>query len=505
MSNSILIKTNMKKIYVVSLVALMVMALCSCSKTDYQKVIPANAALVVKVDVKAIAEKSEFSKSKTMQKVEKSLSLVVKDKDMGKVKEYIDDPMKMGIDFSEPAYVFMVDKETFGLTMKVNDKDDVKDFLQLLNKQGMASKPQEKNERMCGTLLDDFSYTYDGTTFLLLASMNNAGGAKNGKLAQQLMKLDEKDSFVSTDGFSRLEDEDMDVSAYMNFAVLPADILGFLAEWLPKSVYKDIYGLASLNFEKGSAQLTSKMFAKTDAAQKVIDEANEHLKKIDGRYLDKVSDDAAMWLGAGVKGDWLLGKMKENKNLNSMLFAVERAIDIEQMFRAVDGDVSMELSSFNSETNEPDYVTYAELKDKKFLDDVDDWKESQKEYGIEMKSQGNNQYALSMDGQTFNWGVDGDDLYMGTPLALGHAKKSTGALLKDYKDEIKESRMFIYLNLAAMGKQSGGMSSTGLAFLSLGNALKAITMKLVSMDELSLTVESNNKEENFLKILLFNL
>ena len=46
----------MKKIYVVSLVALMVMALCSCSKTDYQKVIPANAALVVKVDVKAIAE-----------------------------------------------------------------------------------------------------------------------------------------------------------------------------------------------------------------------------------------------------------------------------------------------------------------------------------------------------------------------------------------------------------------------------------------------------------------
>ena len=495
----------MKKIYVVSLVALMVMALCSCSKTDYQKVIPANAALVVKVDVKAIAEKSEFSKSKTMQKVEKSLSLVVKDKDMGKVKEYIDDPMKMGIDFSEPAYVFMVDKETFGLTMKVNDKDDVKDFLQLLNKQGMASKPQEKNERMCGTLLDDFSYTYDGTTFLLLASMNNAGGAKNGKLAQQLMKLDEKDSFVSTDGFSRLEDEDMDVSAYMNFAVLPADILGFLAEWLPKSVYKDIYGLASLNFEKGSAQLTSKMFAKTDAAQKVIDEANEHLKKIDGRYLDKVSDDAAMWLGAGVKGDWLLGKMKENKNLNSMLFAVERAIDIEQMFRAVDGDVSMELSSFNSETNEPDYVTYAELKDKKFLDDVDDWKESQKEYGIEMKSQGNNQYALSMDGQTFNWGVDGDDLYMGTPLALGHAKKSTGALLKDYKDEIKESRMFIYLNLAAMGKQSGGMSSTGLAFLSLGNALKAITMKLVSMDELSLTVESNNKEENFLKILLFNL
>ena len=154
----------MKKFYVVSLLVLMVMALSSCSKTDYQKVIPANAALVVKVDVKAIAEKSEFSKSKSMQQVEKSLSLVVKDKDMKKVKDYIEDPMSMGIDFSVPAYAFMVDKETFGLTMKVNDKDDVKDFLQLLNKQGMASKPQEKNERMCGTLLDDFSYTYDGTT-----------------------------------------------------------------------------------------------------------------------------------------------------------------------------------------------------------------------------------------------------------------------------------------------------------------------------------------------------
>ena len=495
----------MKKIYVVSLVILMVMALCSCNKTDYQKVIPANAALVVKVDAKAIAEKSEFQKSKSMQKLEKSLKAVVADKDMKKVKDYIDDPMSMGIDFSVPAYVFMVDKETFGLTMKVNDKDDVKDFLLLLNKQGMASKPQEKNERMCGTLLDDFAYTYDGTTFLLLASMNKAGGSKMSKLAQQLMELDEQDSFVSTDGFERLEDEDKDVSAYMNFALLPTDILGFLAEWLPKSVYKDIFGLASLNFEKGSAQFTAKMFAKTDAAQKVIDEANEHLEKISGRYLDKVSDDAAMWLGAGVKGDWLLGKIKENKNLNSMLFALERAVDIEQMFRAVDGDVSMELSSFNGETNETDYVTYATLKDKKFLDDVDDWKESQKEYGIVMKSQGNNQYALTMDGQTFNWGVDGDDLYIGTPLALGHSKKSTGALLKDYKDEIKDSRMFIYLNLAAMGKQSNGISSMGLALQSLSNALKAITMKLVSVDELSLTVESNNKDENFLKILLFNL
>ena len=97
----------MKKIQLISALVLVVMALCSCTNTDYQKVIPANATVVVKADMKSISEKADFKDSKYKQMLDESLSAVVKGKDMDAVKAYIDDPMKMGIDLSMPFYFFM--------------------------------------------------------------------------------------------------------------------------------------------------------------------------------------------------------------------------------------------------------------------------------------------------------------------------------------------------------------------------------------------------------------
>ena len=57
----------MKKIQLISALVLAILALCSCNNTDYQKVIPANATLVVKADMKAITEKADLKNSKAMK------------------------------------------------------------------------------------------------------------------------------------------------------------------------------------------------------------------------------------------------------------------------------------------------------------------------------------------------------------------------------------------------------------------------------------------------------
>ena len=67
----------MKRIHFVVAVVLAVLALSSCTNTDYKNVIPANAPLVMEVDIRSIAEQSEFQQSKTMKELEKGLSLVV--------------------------------------------------------------------------------------------------------------------------------------------------------------------------------------------------------------------------------------------------------------------------------------------------------------------------------------------------------------------------------------------------------------------------------------------
>lgn len=490
----------MKKFQFISALVMVVLALCSCTNTDYQNVIPANASLVVKVDMKSIAEKSDFKNSKWMKELDGSLGAVVSGKDMKSVKEYVADPMKIGIDFSMPLYFFMMADETMGMTMKVSDEDHVKDFLLLLNKQGLASKPQEKDHWMCGTLIDDIYYSYDGTTFLMLASMKGKNTTIS-RMARELTALKESDSFASTEAFGRLNEEEKDVVMYIMSAQM-MESLKMAGGVLPPSIYKDVEALASLDFAQGEARIMGKLFAKTKDAQHLIDEANANLKKMNGRYLDKVSDDAAIWIGAGVKGEWLLEKIKENKELKTMLFATERAVDVEQMLKAMDGDVSLELPLLDTE--KVDYVLQAELNNTDFLADVNDWKLSQKDYGIEMKELEPQQYQLMLDGQTYRWGVRDKDLYWATPRAVEHAENSADAKLKAYREQIEDSRLFLFVDWAKLAKGLSQSSNVALVMQMWDGFFKidALYWKLSSVEEGVVVIESKNKNENFLKQIL---
>ena len=490
----------MKKFQFISALVMVVLALCSCTNTDYQNVIPANASLVVKVDMKSIAEKSDFKNSKWMKELDGSLGAVVSGKDMKSMKEYVADPMKIGIDFSMPLYFFMMADETMGMTMKVSDEDHVKDFLLLLNKQGLASKPQEKDHWMCGTLIDDIYYSYDGTTFLMLASMKGKNTTIS-RMARELTALKESDSFVSTEAFGRLNEEEKDAVMYVMSAQI-IESLKMAGGVLPSSVYKDVEALASLDFAQGEARIMGKLFAKTKDAQHLIDEANANLKKMNGRYLDKVSDDAAIWIGAGVKGEWLLEKIKENKELKTMLFATERAVGVEQMLKAMDGDVSMELPLLDTE--KVDYVLQAELNNTDFLADVNDWKLSQKDYGIEMKELEPQQYQLILDGQTYRWGVRDKDLYWATPRAVERAENSADAKLKAYREQIEDSRLFLFVDWAKLAKGLSQSSNVALVMHMWDGFfnIDALYWKLSSVEEGVVVIESKNKNENFLKQIL---
>ena len=493
----------MKKIQFLSLMALVIMALCSCTNTDYQKAIPANATLVVKADLKSVSEKADFKHSKWMTMLDASLVAVVKGKDMKSVKEYIDDPMNTGIDFSMPLYVFMVGEETAGMTMKVNDEGDVKDFLLLLQKQGLASKPVEKDGLMCGTLIDDISYAYDSKSFLLLASLNGKGTSATNRMAHELMSIKEDESFISTEAFFRMNEENDDVVTYTS-GKLGKDLLAYVMEaFMTTDIdMKDMDAIIGLNFENGQASLKAKTWGKTGKVQALLEEADKNLGTIDGKYVDRVSANTLVWIGANIKGEWALSKLKENQSAKEMLFMLERAVDIEQMLRAVDGDVALELQSLDGNVeNVPEYLMYAALKNSDFLKDVDDWKASMKDYGMTMNVRGDNQYALTMDGDSYLWGVQSDDLFFSSEKAVRGGQGGTHSLVT-HKDDIKKNKCYIYVDIEKIPLIDYARQS-GMSFLvePLGK-LQSIVVKSSSTDEVTLTIELKDKDENFLKQLL---
>ncbi|MBR1520847.1 MAG: DUF4836 family protein [Bacteroidaceae bacterium] len=486
----------MKTIYHLLFVFGLLMAVCSCSKTDYQNTIPANATLVAKVDVRTVAEKWDLAHSEVMKNLDSYLKLLVSGKDMEQAKEYIDDPMKMGFDFTMPVFFFKMPDGSMGLTMKVNDDGDVKDFLMLLQKQGLASKPVERRDLMCGTLMGDFHYAYDGKTFLLLSSEGSS--SRVGQMAQQLMNQKEDESFVSTDAYSKLEHETTEVVCYAKLLALPLPAYTYVRHllMLPNSVREsDIEMLATMNLDNGKETFHCTAWGNTEKVQQLLDEANKNLHKIQGRYIDKASEDLPIWLGLGVKGEWLLQKLKGDKKAKEMLFLLGRAIDIEQMLKAVDGDVAVGLSQHVFDGNTDDFVAYAQLKNTNFLQDVDYWKSSMKEYGMSMQDDGNHHYVLHAEGKVWQWGVDGNDLYYAADGALSRLENTPDTKLKTYEAEMKDNWLFLYLDMAKMGWEKKLKGRAAMLGKALGD-IESIIVKSSAANEVDVVIEMKKKQEN---------
>ena len=489
------------------LVAVVVLALCSCNKTEYLKVIPAEANVVMSIDVKSLSEKSDFAKSHLMSMMQEGIEGQASNKQSKEMKKYIDDPMSMGIDWRQPLYMFVVGNEAYtaGCVAKVNNKDDLNEFFTLLFKQGIVSKPKDEKGFMCGTT-ERLSYAFDDNTLLMCFSDRNEEGEK---FALELMEQDEDKSFLSTEAFDKMENvAGQDVVCYLNMGLLP-DYMAKQFTDASKVKPQDLALVSGLDFSKGAATLTTKLWGQTETAQKLLDKSYDGYMKMEGCYVDEQPDDVLFWMGMGIKGEPVLKQLKKNKQAIEALFMMERAVDIEQMLRSVEGDVALSVSSSVLENMQryrgdmPEFSIKARLKNDDFLKDVEDWKENMGDFGFNMQTTGKKAYLLSSRRLTLHWGVDDKDLYFATPKAYQQMRDTKqGSVLQAYKKEIKHSKVFAYLNLQEILKQTKGM----LQYVSMVgvnlNDLKAVVMKSDGNDELVIRVEMDNDDENFLKQLI---
>lgn len=473
-----------------------ILVLCSCSKKDYLKVIPADAAVVASVNLKSLSEKSDFAHSALMGMMER-----VVDGDMGELQEYKDNPMATGIDFTQPLYLFLMQNNVYGIVAKVSDRGDFEKFIAALRKQDIASRPVEKNGVMCGTM-GTTNYAFNNDVLLMV----DGDGASTNTLVG--MMENEGESFVDTEAYGRMSDaDDKDIVVYAN--------LGYLPEGVQKEFKKnavdgllnmgDVELLSSIDFAKGSAIMKTKWWGKTAKAQKTIDEMKDGLRKIDGDFLDDLPNDLFVWIGIGTTGEKALERLKGNAQTKEALFMLERGVDVEQMIRSIDGDVSLAFSGISDFLFDlkMDISVRAKLKSSAFLEDVDYWKKSMVDYGMSMRGNGKNSYILTLDGEDLYWGVDGDELYFYLPKSYQRMRSESGfSALKEYEKEIKKSHYFMYIDLRQILKTNGFYSIVAQNFGVNLQDLKAVIMKSSAHDELVLQIDMENDDENFLKQLL---
>ena len=482
----------MKKIssFIILLVALL---LTSCSNDDYRNVIPSDASIVVGVNLGSLAEKSDIEHSKYMHLFQASLSTIVPNDELDDVRELIDRPEKIGLDLTAPVYFFGTAGNQIGLVAKVADHDDVEDFVDMLHDLDVASRPKEKSGVTECTLIDEVLCLYTDRAFLLYVDQTSKSKDDARKLATQLLNQGADDSFANTENFDRMEEASADISYYVSADVISKSKLLVSERTSKDSWLNDLFVIGSLTFDSGRALMVNNILPLNEADKAKMDEfVLKHLRPIEGRYLKMQNGPSLVWGCLGVEGQWLLDEcLKDNNDIKGTLFMLERCVDIEQMLRSVDGDITFSIGNFIF--SEPNISAMARVKETKFLSDVDYWQKSMKDYGMSMDRLSDNDYVVHLgDGKRLYWGVNDKDLYMsniGRPTLDSDQWSSLA-------DDIKSCYFYLVADLQPIGDM---IEEEELAFL---KSLDKLMFKIKSSTELDIEVTSQNKEENILKTLL---
>ncbi len=495
----------------VKLLFVLCVVLCmasSCKKSDYVNVIPADATLVASVDLKKIAEKGDLANSQLVSLVNNYMGLVVSGNDKQKMTDIVSDPSKMGVDFSLPVYLFKTKNEFVGMVMKISSESRFEDFITTLSAQGLCSRPVEREGLKWASLLEDIDFAYNDNCVLFLISLDDEGGAMRKVEINALYAGTEENSFQSTKHYSRMLELNKDVVIYSNTGVLPSSFAKNMKAFLPANVRNaDVEVIASLDFSDGKAVLSAELYSENDKVQQVLSCGSDNLRKIEGRYIDSPAKDFFVWGCCGVQGKWLLDVLKQDKEIRQMLFLLECGIDVEMMIKAIDGDVAVVLPNvfITSDTSDVDYIVTANVGNTDFLADVDYWRKSMKTFGIEMNAVGKDTYLLKTGNYELQWGVEDDNLFFATPEAYQqNAFSPRSEVLKAYTDDIKNSILYLYVNLESLPLREIVAVITGQGNL-FGDKLsdfESVVLRIEDADKFELSVRLKKKDRNFLKALL---
>ena len=482
----------MKKYYFVSLFVFCLLLLASCSKKDYMTVIPADATFVAAVNLSDVAAEADLKNSPVMSLAK--IGLMAAGQDQQLLREVLNDPSVIGIDFDAPAYVFQTPNHSWGLVLSVEDDSRLEDAFRELAKQQLVSKPIEKDGLMWTALLGDINVAFNQESLLILVSQQD--GITAAMLKQHMKELfsqEQEESFAATEQMQQLEAAHAPVAIYSRMAALPQGVASSLAGFLPKGVRPaNVEVCMSLTFNQGTASLKAQLSGKDQQTQQLLNGNSQHLRTLKGDFLGAASDNFFAWISMGCEGSWLLDLLKQNEDAKQALFMLERGIDIEQMLRSIDGDVTLVLPAEPSVSGlqHTDFMLLAQVEKTDFLSDVTDWTCSARDYGITLQSLGNQQYLLSAPELKLHWGVEQQTLYLATEQAYQQkAFSRNGSLLSAYKDEIEASQFFVLLNAQVIP----ALKDT---------ALKSVVIKSEKSGELEVRFVGKQEDKSLLSQML---
>lgn len=361
----------MKKIFsFFSLLAVILLASCS-KQPQGASLVPDDATIVFRADIAKCAKLSGFGNgsSNLADKLKDQVSSMVDNKKLqSKLNDIIDNPMKAGIDLSEPIFAYLrgnLDRNPhFALVGSVSSQDKLASLINDLLEENGDDKLKEADGAQYFER-DDIAFIFTSDWFYI----GYADNARN-MISELNDRASGSGSLSGSKAMERLCDQDgMLQMLFLGEAIASIPEYREVARLLPDGLkLRDIASILSLDMAKGEATLVSEYVPLSKEWEDYTAKAAKILKPIAKDQAKYISDKGfSLFLNID-----LTDAPKWIDQLAAM-FQMDNEEDLAQMKEIVsglDGTLSLDFFGINEEADVPLLTLYAGTKETTTLDAI---------------------------------------------------------------------------------------------------------------------------------------
>ncbi len=432
----------------VVLVNILICLFASCSDSDYLNAIPEDSQLIMSINSAKVSGVGS-------PVILKSLLHVSKVNDIG-------------IDISSNIYFFEDAKGNFGICAKVSDDGKLADFLE---KRKLVV--QKRKDFKFASLPSNWIIGYSDKAALLMGPVMPARQTEFISQMVRYLSADEDDGIRNTPMFEKLDSIDAPMGLVCQTSALPQRFAAPFSIGAPKGAESgDVMFAASLKVSEGKLLMEGETFSFKKNINNALQNARKVYRPIKGNYVKSMSSDDAFGVFLNVDGKQFHGLVTQNRGISAMLAGVNSAIDMDNILRSIDGDLSITSARMGSDGGKMRMA--AQLGSASWLDDVDYWKRSVPEGGL-IGNWGENCFYYKSEGTSYYFGVTSDMQYMSggsREEALESVEACADPIDVDLQEMIVGKKLVMIVNFKALEGTGTG------AFMSM---LKPVVGNLTSI------------------------
>lgn len=465
----------------------------SCGKErDYRMAIPADAGIVVGMNLESIAEKADVKGEEEQAKIEAFLKENLDASMSDYVVSLVRNPEESGLDLSSSVYLYYAaSSEEIGFIVKVGDEEKVQTLFEKLNGQEEGWVLESRKGVRTLSLDRQAAVAFDESALLLLVNAKTSTSLVEKSIA--LLTQTEEQSFLSKkELFKAFETQNGDMTGVVSYgSIMPSQLMPMVKNSFPENLdLSDINLLLSLRFEQGKVAMQGECFYTSEVAKEWAKKSEGIVMPQKGLFLPQ--GNPAFWMGLGLKGekmfDMLMGYPQYAEQMKPMEPVLRR------LFAAIEGDVAISMPVMLS--GEMKLNLNIELKEGQENDFMTAVSNLLQGLGVPVSVTGNQTYSMALPGVNLTFGLDEEKHFYLTAqnaelpvadVAAGDWTKEVKGNLLYYRFDIKE-----FSNLLAPFMEG----QKNIQYMSL---LDYICGKTKTPDSVDLEVVMKNQDENVLK------